>query len=42
MMDEKASMSELAVKTVFRADETPVSSDMTTNMLRGTRNNEDS
>ena len=42
MMDEMASMSELAANTAFRADETPVNSDTTTNTLRGTRNNEDS
>ena len=41
-MDEKASMSELAANTEFRADETPVNSATTTNTLRGTRNNEDS
>ena len=40
--DEKASMNELAAMTEFRAEETPVSSDTTTNTLRGTRNSEDS
>jgi hypothetical protein len=43
IMDEKASMRALAAMTAFRAEEsTPVNSDTTTNMLRGTRNNEDS
>jgi hypothetical protein len=42
MIDETPSMSALAVNTVYRADETPVSIETTTNMLRGTRKSEDS
>jgi len=42
MTEEKASMHELAASTAYRADETPVNSDTTTKVLRGTRNKDDS
>lgn len=39
---ENANINELAERTAFRADETPVMRDTTTKMFSGTRNNADS
>lgn len=40
--DANVSISELAERTTFRADETPVMRDTTTKTLSGTRNSADS
>lgn len=42
IIDENPSMIALAVRTAYRAEDTPVSSDTTTNMFNGTRNREES
>lgn len=42
MSAENVSISELAERTTFRADETPVMSDTTTKTLSGTRNRAES
>lgn len=41
-MAEKPNMPELVAKTACRAEETPVTSDTTTKMFSGTRNNDES
>jgi hypothetical protein len=42
IMEENPSMTAHAVRTLSLADDTPVRSDTTTKILRGTRNNDDS
>jgi hypothetical protein len=42
MSDENTSMIELAVSTAYRADDTPVKRETTTNTFSGTRNRDDS
>ena len=42
MIDEKPSMTALAVRTLSRADDTPVSNETTTNIFSGTRKRDDS
>ena len=42
IIDERANINALAVRTALRASETPVRREMTTKMLSGTRNNEES
>jgi len=42
IIDEKANINALAVRTALRASETPVRREMTTKMFNGTRNKEES
>lgn len=42
IIDERANINALAVRTALRASETPVRSEMTTKMFNGTRNKEES
>lgn len=41
IIDENASIKVHAVRTAYRADETPVNRETTTNTFKGTRNNAD-
>lgn len=41
-MDDNTNISELAVSTVYRAEDTPVKRDTTTKTFSGTRNRDDS
>jgi hypothetical protein len=42
IIDERANINALAVRTALRASETPVRREMTTKMFSGTRNKEES